>query len=228
MDPPKEIDSYVHRAGRTARAGKNGACITFYNNKQVGLLDRIEKKCKITLKRIGTPQPKDIIKASARDVIKGMEDVPKEVYEIFVDSCKTLLVEMTPEIALAKALAYISGHTEKLKQRSILCAFEGFVSYQVKCTVELRSQGYIWNFLRNNFSQEIVNSVKGMKMLADRTGVVFDLEEQHEAAFVEFAEKNTSEEVEVTKCNELPALEEDQQVQQVQGYSYNSRGNGYQ
>lgn len=55
LDPPKEIDSYIHRAGRTARAGKNGACLTFYNNKQVGLLDRIEKKCKIEFKRIGTP-----------------------------------------------------------------------------------------------------------------------------------------------------------------------------
>lgn len=33
LDPPKEIDSYIHRAGRTARAGKNGACLTFYNSK---------------------------------------------------------------------------------------------------------------------------------------------------------------------------------------------------
>lgn len=84
------------------------------------------------------------------------------------------------------------------------------MSYQIKCNVELRSQGYIWNFIRNNFSQEIVNSVKGMKMLADRTGVVFDLEEQHEPTFIEFIKSNTSEEVQVTKCVELPALEEDQ------------------
>lgn len=190
-------------------------------------MDRIEKKCKIVLKRIGTPQPKDIIKASARDVIKGMEAVPKEVYEIFVESCKAVLEDMEPEIALAKALAYVSGHTEKLKQRSILCAFEGFVTYQIKVKVELRSQGYIWNFIRNNFTQEIVNSVKGMKMLADRTGVVFDLEERHEEIFIAFMKTNTNDDVEVTKCNELPALEEDQQVQQVQGFSYNSRGQGF-
>ncbi|MFO0131722.1 MAG: helicase-related protein [bacterium] len=33
LDPPKDVDSYIHRAGRTARAGKTGTCITFYTNK---------------------------------------------------------------------------------------------------------------------------------------------------------------------------------------------------
>ena len=27
---PQEIESYVHRAGRTARAGKSGVCILIY------------------------------------------------------------------------------------------------------------------------------------------------------------------------------------------------------
>lgn len=31
MEPPKEVESYIHRSGRTARAGKHGTCITFYN-----------------------------------------------------------------------------------------------------------------------------------------------------------------------------------------------------
>jgi len=31
IEPPQDINSYIHRAGRTARAGKVGTCITFYN-----------------------------------------------------------------------------------------------------------------------------------------------------------------------------------------------------
>lgn len=31
IEPPQDINSYIHRAGRTARAGKMGTCITFYN-----------------------------------------------------------------------------------------------------------------------------------------------------------------------------------------------------
>lgn len=31
LEPPKEVESYIHRSGRTARAGKSGTCITFYS-----------------------------------------------------------------------------------------------------------------------------------------------------------------------------------------------------
>jgi len=33
VEPPKEVETYIHRAGRTARAGRTGTCITFYGKK---------------------------------------------------------------------------------------------------------------------------------------------------------------------------------------------------
>ena len=30
LEPPKETETYIHRSGRTARAGASGTCITFY------------------------------------------------------------------------------------------------------------------------------------------------------------------------------------------------------
>lgn len=33
LEPPKEVETYIHRSGRTARAGMNGICITFYTSK---------------------------------------------------------------------------------------------------------------------------------------------------------------------------------------------------
>ena len=30
IETPKEVEPYIHRSGRTARAGKDGVCITFY------------------------------------------------------------------------------------------------------------------------------------------------------------------------------------------------------
>ena len=33
VEPPKETETYIHRAGRTARAGKAGTCITFWTLK---------------------------------------------------------------------------------------------------------------------------------------------------------------------------------------------------
>lgn len=34
VEPPKDVETYIHRSGRTARAGKNGTCITFFTMKQ--------------------------------------------------------------------------------------------------------------------------------------------------------------------------------------------------
>jgi len=34
IEPPKDPETYIHRSGRTARAGRSGTCITFFQNKQ--------------------------------------------------------------------------------------------------------------------------------------------------------------------------------------------------
>lgn len=42
MEPPKDTESYIHRSGRTARAGNSGTCITLFNHKNREFLDRVE------------------------------------------------------------------------------------------------------------------------------------------------------------------------------------------
>lgn len=43
IEPPKEVETYIHRSGRTARAGASGKCITFYTTKTKYLIEDIEK-----------------------------------------------------------------------------------------------------------------------------------------------------------------------------------------
>lgn len=79
LEPPKEIDAYIHRAGRTGRAGKSGVCITFYTRQQEPLMERIERVAKIKFKKIGAPQPIDIVKSSARDIVISLKQVKPSV-----------------------------------------------------------------------------------------------------------------------------------------------------
>jgi len=39
VEPPKDVETYIHRSGRTARAGKQGTCITFFSNKTAYIMD---------------------------------------------------------------------------------------------------------------------------------------------------------------------------------------------
>lgn len=46
---PMEAESYVHRIGRTARAGKDGVAITFCDNSEKAILDRIQDLIQLEL-----------------------------------------------------------------------------------------------------------------------------------------------------------------------------------
>ena len=63
-----DVDTYVHRSGRTGRAGRKGCCITLFTHRQEHLLDNIEKKIGNTLKRIGPPQPSELLGSLVKGV----------------------------------------------------------------------------------------------------------------------------------------------------------------
>ena len=55
VEPPKDTETYIHRSGRTARAGRSGTCITFYTLKQMSYIRMIEQRAGITMDKIGVP-----------------------------------------------------------------------------------------------------------------------------------------------------------------------------
>lgn len=218
LDPPVDVDTYIHRAGRTARAGRKGVCITFYTKKQLLLLEKIERKANISMKRVGTPQPIDIVKASVRDIVFGLKQVPSDVLPLFENATQELIDELGPNLALGRALAYISGYTEKLKQRSLLCAFDGWVTFIIRSKMEFRNIGFVWNFVRNNVDPDIYNKIKGMKSFKDKKGAAFDVPEDCQIYFENFQSKNPNFTIE--KALTLPDLMDENPT-------FNNMSNGY-
>ncbi len=49
-DIPHDVDSYIHRIGRTGRAGEEGVAITLVENKDMERLSRIERGIKSAIK----------------------------------------------------------------------------------------------------------------------------------------------------------------------------------
>ena len=71
-DLPNDPDSYVHRIGRTGRAGKDGISITLVTPKERHAVRRIEKFIKAELKQVAIPTEEEI--ATYRET-KLMEQV---------------------------------------------------------------------------------------------------------------------------------------------------------
>lgn len=75
IEPPGDVESYVHRSGRTGRNGREGTCITFYTQQNKHQLERIEKVCKTTFEKLGPIQSTDIMAASCRDATVNLDKV---------------------------------------------------------------------------------------------------------------------------------------------------------
>ena len=52
---------------------------------------------------------------------------------------------MDPTEALARALACVSGYKDKLKSRSLMGGFEGYVTYVLRCSTAFKAFGYYLN-----------------------------------------------------------------------------------
>uniref|UniRef100_A0A8C5NYV3 Nucleolar RNA helicase 2 n=1 Tax=Jaculus jaculus TaxID=51337 RepID=A0A8C5NYV3_JACJA len=202
--PPKDVESYIHRSGRTGRAGRTGVCICFYQHKEEYQLAQVEQKAGIKFKRIGVPSATEIIKASSKDAIRLLDSVPPTAIGHFKQSAEKLIEEKGAVEALAAALAHISGATS-VDQRSLMNSEAGFVTMVLRCSIEMPNISYAWKELKEQLGESIDSKVKGMVFLKGKLGVCFDVRTE---AVTEMQEKwRDSRRWQLSVATEQPELE---------------------
>lgn len=202
--PPKDVESYIHRSGRTGRAGRTGVCICFYQHKEEYQLSQVEQRAGIKFKRIGVPSATEIIKASSKDAIRVLDSVPPTAISHFKQTAEKLIEEKGAVEALAAALAHISGATS-VDQRSLINSSAGFVTIILQCSIEMPNISYAWKELKEQLGEDIDSKVKGMVFLKGKQGVCFDVPT---AAVTEIQEKwHDSRRWQLSVATEQPELE---------------------
>ncbi|MGC1377686.1 MAG: DEAD/DEAH box helicase [Anaerolineales bacterium] len=59
-EPPEEIENYIHRAGRTGRAGASGTAISLVNSGERFALEKIAKAYEIPMRELPIPSDEDV------------------------------------------------------------------------------------------------------------------------------------------------------------------------
>ncbi len=77
-DVPQDIEYYVHRIGRTARAGRTGRAITFVGPKEYHKLRMIQDYTKIRIGRIPLPTPDDVEESRTRKLVDRVQQAIDE------------------------------------------------------------------------------------------------------------------------------------------------------
>ncbi|XP_061600520.1 nucleolar RNA helicase 2 [Cololabis saira] len=172
--PPKDVESYIHRSGRTGRAGRTGVCICFYQRKEEDQLRYVENKAGITFRRVGVPTANDIIKSSSKDAVRFLDSVPVTAIGYFRESAQKLIEERGAVDALAAALAHISGATS-LEQRSLLNSDAGYTTVTLTCSQEMYNLGLAWRSINEQLGADFENHIYRMAFLKGKMGVCFDV-----------------------------------------------------
>ena len=72
-EPPEDLESYIHRAGRTGRAGATGTAITLININEKRQLKRISAHYNIEIEERELPQDEDVENLVAQRLIGQLE-----------------------------------------------------------------------------------------------------------------------------------------------------------
>ena len=157
---PNETESFVHRCGRTGRAGKKGTAIALHTDREFYRLRDVKRFTGADIREINPPSSSEVMAASAATAEHRIHAVDEDVLEFFLPAAKDLIrnvqqkttsddeetetetedetltsqeeIERRAQELLARALAALSGHTEAPPPKSLLTGSPGQVTMIVE------------------------------------------------------------------------------------------------
>ena len=102
---PQDSESYVHRIGRTGRAGNQGTAITFISPAEMRRFGFLKRDIKADIRKQALPTPQDIVATKRRRIKDELQEIiESDNYADYGDMAAELLAEYAPEVALSALL----------------------------------------------------------------------------------------------------------------------------
>ncbi|TAL36127.1 MAG: DEAD/DEAH box helicase [Spirochaetes bacterium] len=104
---PQDHDAYVHRIGRTGRAGKKGIAITFISSSEYRKLQAIINVTKASIRKKQLPKIADVIHAKKMRIATEIAAlIEKGDHRDYLDTARELMSGQEPHDVLAALLRY--------------------------------------------------------------------------------------------------------------------------
>lgn len=124
---PRELDSYVHRIGRTARSGKTGIAMSLVTKSHFHLLKKIERMTKSTFKEGVVPSRRAIGIKKINQMLAPFSEQPgyARAIELMDQSWKDAISKMTSEEVAARFMALLFPYVFAEKPQPKMARPEG-------------------------------------------------------------------------------------------------------
>ncbi len=175
-------ETYVHRSGRTGRAGRKGICVTLFGPRDREAVRGVEHATGMPFEWLVAPNPRSLLLTAADTAANDAQAIGADVRKIFRSAAEALLDAKGGDAleALSAAMALATGTTEMPPARSLLTAMDGYVTMQASMRQEVNGPSYIWGALRKilpDGATDGTDQVRNMRLTKDGRGAVFDLQE---------------------------------------------------
>ncbi|KAG0498605.1 hypothetical protein HPP92_002931 [Vanilla planifolia] len=206
-EPPRDVEAYIHRSGRTGRAGNTGVAILLYEPRYSRSIVRIEKESGVKFEHISAPEPSDIAETAGSEAADSILNVSDSVLPVFMSQAEELLSSsnLSAVELLAKALAKAAGYND-IKKRSLLTSLDDYVTLQLQTDKKIYSPSFAFSVLKRFMPEEKISGVKHLSITADGNGAVFDVPAEDVNSFLEGQENASS--VRIDFLKKLPELQE--------------------
>jgi len=222
MSPPFEVESYIHRSGRTARAGNDGKCITMFSRSENFAIRQIAQKAGVNFLKSTLPKAEELVELSIKNLDERIGDVDEEVLEMFKKSATRLIMNKGALNAVSTVLAHLSGAHKSTAKVSLMTGEEGHTTLTISTERGIYSKGYVADIIRRVLPQEGDINFDRVAIGADGRCALFDIPTSQLKMFMENykadvgSEGNNYYSVEVT--DSLPELQDNKRR--------GNRGNG--
>ena len=116
FDIPQDPESYVHRIGRTGRAGNTGVAMTFITPREFRQLKLIERTVKTKIQRRQLPTAANVIERQRDQIITKMQTVLElNAYHDYMPIAESLLDDYSAEEVAAAALKLMQEGNKALE-----------------------------------------------------------------------------------------------------------------
>ncbi|EME26964.1 ATP-dependent RNA helicase [Galdieria sulphuraria] len=189
---PESIDMYVHRSGRTGRAGNKGKSMLIYSQAEKDKLLRLERALGIRFERLHPPSSEQLLMVSLerswKKVLGTPDSLVSQVLPILEDKIKNIhhqqynsvtngsvldaimnetKLEKKLQILLGAALARLGGFHSTVQHRSLLTSKHGFATFHIQDNRPIaKRKGFGVHFLRRILSESLPDLVKDTEAIS--------------------------------------------------------------
>lgn len=102
---PQDSESYVHRIGRTGRAGNTGTAITFISSSEYRQFMMMQREIKVDIKKVPIPTAQHVVEIKKNRIKDELaEIIENENYTEYTKMAAELLQDQSPEVTMAALL----------------------------------------------------------------------------------------------------------------------------